>query len=95
MKKVNFMINKDTGNKYEYGDVELSSEEEKRFYKKALATKILGKKNYNNNIQCNHLYKYSHQETKQTNSTGCNQTVYDVVVCEKCGDIKRNQVFNY
>lgn len=48
-----------------------------------------------NPIQCNHIYKYSHQERKQTNSTGYDETVYDVVVCEKCGDVKRNQAFIY
>ena len=89
-------MNKNTGNNIECADVELSPEEEKRFYKKALATKILGKKDsVYNPIQCNHIYKYSHQERKQINSTGCNETVYDVVVCEKCGDIKRNQAFIY
>jgi len=40
--------------------------------------------------KCMHLYKYSHQESIPVSSTGCNEILIDVVVCEMCGDTKRN-----
>lgn len=38
---------------------------------------------------CSHYYEYSHQEQEQISSTGANMRTLDVVVCIKCGNVKR------
>lgn len=56
--------------------------------------RIIGSANNIMGVECMHIFKYSHQEKRQTNSSGCNETIYDVVVCEKCGKVARTIKFN-
>lgn len=39
---------------------------------------------------CIHEFKYSHQETTRISPEGLNYVLVDVVVCSRCGLIKRN-----
>ena len=41
---------------------------------------------------CLHHYEYSHKETKYAASNTSDFGTLDVVVCTKCGDVKRNSV---
>lgn len=38
---------------------------------------------------CSHNYEYSHKEYKQIEATMATREI-DVVVCTKCGNVKRN-----
>ena len=39
---------------------------------------------------CAHNYEYSHKEQQLVTYGGTNLREVDVVVCTKCGDVKRN-----
>lgn len=40
--------------------------------------------------ECSHNFQYSHQEMATTYYGGANIHMNDVVVCTKCGEIKRS-----
>lgn len=39
---------------------------------------------------CSHYFEFSHTETRQASYKGTNMESVDVVVCHKCGLVKRN-----
>lgn len=50
--------------------------------------------NPNNNKEietCTHAFEYSHTERVQASYAGANMKSIDVVICTKCGLIKRNE----